>query len=53
MKKFFNQYIVLGIAALSLTLGTTSCKDYLDKEADTDVSPEAAFKNFTNFEGFV
>ncbi len=53
MKKYINQYIVLGIAALSLSLGTTSCKDYLDKEPDSDVNPETAFRNFVNFQGFV
>lgn len=30
-----------------------SCTDYLDKEADSTVSAEQAFKNFTNFQGFV
>ena len=30
-----------------------SCTDYLDKEPDSDVSAEEAFKNFTNFQGFV
>ena len=31
----------------------TSCEDYLDKEADSTVSEEEAFKNFTNFQGFI
>ena len=53
MKKIINQYIVLGIAALSLSLGMTSCTDYLDKEADSTVGEAEAFKNFTNFQGFV
>ncbi|MBO4826668.1 MAG: RagB/SusD family nutrient uptake outer membrane protein [Prevotella sp.] len=53
MKKYFYQYIIIGIAALSFTLGTTSCTDYLDKTPDSDVDPEIAFKNFTNFQGFV
>ena len=30
-----------------------SCTDYLDKEPDSDVNPEMAFMNFTNFQGFV
>jgi hypothetical protein len=34
-------------------LPLTSCTDYLDKEPDSDVSAEEAFKNFTNFQGFV
>lgn len=49
MKKF--QYILLGVAAL--TLGLSSCKDYLDKEPDSTVGENEAFKNFTNFQGFV
>ena len=44
-------------ACLALALGcslamTTSCTDYLDKSPDSDVSAEAAFKNFKNFQGF-
>ena len=53
MKKFINQYIFIGMAALSLTFGATSCTDYLDKEPDSDVGADEAFKNFTNFQGFV
>ncbi|MBR4921466.1 MAG: RagB/SusD family nutrient uptake outer membrane protein [Prevotella sp.] len=53
MKKFINQYIIIGIAALSLSLGMTSCKDYLDKAPESTVGEEEAFKNFTNFQGFV
>ena len=44
-------------ACLALALGcslalTTSCTDYLDKSPESDVSPQAAFKNFKNFQGF-
>ena len=52
MKKFRNIYII-GVAVLSLMFGATSCTDYLDKSPDSDVGPETAFKNFTNFQGFV
>lgn len=52
MKKI-NQYILLGVAAVSLSFGATSCKDYLDKSPDSDVNPEMAFQNFTSFQGFV
>jgi len=38
---------------LFMLLGFTSCTSYLDKEADSNVSKEEAFKNFTNFQGFV
>ena len=52
MKKL-NQYILLGVAAVSLSFGATSCKDYLDKSPDSDVNPEMAFQNFKSFQGFV
>ena len=52
MKKFSYLYII-GVAAMLFSLGTTSCTDYLDKTPDSDVNPETAFKNFTNFQGFV
>ena len=52
MKKFSKIYII-GIAALTMSLGMTSCTDYLDKEPDSTVGAEEAFKNFTNFQGFV
>ncbi len=49
MKKL--QYIIIGVAAL--TLGLSSCTDYLDKEPDSTVGENEAYKNFTNFQGFV
>ncbi|MBQ9231633.1 MAG: RagB/SusD family nutrient uptake outer membrane protein [Prevotella sp.] len=52
MKKM-NQYILLGVATVSLSFGATSCTDYLDKTPDSDVNPEMAFQNFTSFQGFV
>ena len=52
MKKFINKYII-GVAVMTLSLGATSCNDYLDKSPDSDVNPETAFKNFTAFQGFV
>ena len=52
MKKFSNIYII-GVAALAFSLGMTSCSDYLDKEPDSTVGADEAFKNFTNFQGFV
>ena len=53
MKTLLNKYLFLGFAALALSMGFTSCTDYLDKEPASDVDEEAAFKNFTNFQGFV
>jgi len=53
MKNVLNKYIYIGVTALAMTLVFSSCTDYLDKEPDSDVDEEAAFKNFTNFQGFV
>ena len=53
MKKHFNQYIVWAFAAVAFSWGMASCTDYLDKEPDSTVGESEAFKNFTNFEGFV
>ena len=50
MKKYIKYIICCGI--ISMMLGVTSCEDYLDKSAESTVSPEDAFKNFTNFQGF-
>ena len=43
----------MGCMMAGVTLFSASCTDYLDKSADSDVSPEAAYQNFTNFQGFV
>lgn len=51
MKKLFKIFIYLIVA--SITVSVASCEEYLDKEPMTDVSPEDAFKNFFNFQGFV
>ncbi len=50
MKKSILRYLTIGAMGI---LTATSCTDYLDKEPDSDVNPEEAFKNFTNFQGFV
>ncbi|MBQ5453829.1 MAG: RagB/SusD family nutrient uptake outer membrane protein [Bacteroidales bacterium] len=51
MKKIINILsVVLGLSSVG---NFTSCTDYLDKEPDSDVSTEAAFQNFNNFQGFV
>lgn len=39
--------------ALSLICGFASCTDYLDKIPDSTVNADEAFKNFTNFQGYV
>lgn len=50
ISKYKSAYLALALGC-SLAL-TTSCTDYLDKSPESDVSPEAAFKNFKNFQGF-
>jgi hypothetical protein len=52
MKRIYKSLIA--IFSVALFAGSlTSCEDYLDKEPDSDVNPEEAFKNFRNFQGFV
>ena len=48
-----KQNIVKLFCVLGLACGFTSCTDYLDKSPDSTVSAEQAFKNFTNFQGFI
>ena len=50
MKKSILRYLTIGAMGI---LTAASCTDYLDKEPDSDVNPEEAFKNFNNFQGFV
>ena len=50
MKKTF--IYVLG-ALFCMTLGLSSCTDYLDRDEQTVLSKEDAFKNFKNFQGYV
>ena len=45
--------IIKLFCVLGLACGFTSCTDYLDKSPDSTVSAEQAFKNFTNFQGYV
>lgn len=44
---------ILKCSLVLCLLGTViSCEDYLDKDPDTDISSDEAFKNFINFQGF-
>lgn len=52
MKRVYNSLFVAFTAMLAMG-SLTSCEDYLDKDPDSDVNPTEAFKNFTNFQGFV
>ena len=40
-------------ALLAGTISMTSCTDYLEKDAESVLQKEDAFKNFNNFQGFV
>ena len=40
-------------ALLAGTFSMTSCTDYLEKDAESVLQKEDAFKNFNNFQGFV
>lgn len=52
MKQIYRN--LLGGSLLSLAiLGFVACEDYLDKSPESIVSEEVAFKNFTNFQGYV
>ena len=40
-------------ALLAGTFGMTSCTDYLERDSESVLAKEDAFKNFTNFQGYV
>ena len=50
MKKHIKSLLLL--AFLGAVSGLASCKRFLDREPQSIVSEENAFKNFTNFQGF-
>lgn len=49
--KQYNKYLLAGLMAV--LVGSTSCTDYLDKAPESEISSNDAYKNFTNFQGFV
>ena len=49
--KTILKYYLFGLASLLFSLA--SCSDYLDKAPDSVISKDDAFKNFTNFQGYV
>lgn len=53
MEKIIKQYIAAGMLAMVASFGATSCTDYLDKKPESIVGAGEAFKNFTNFQGFI
>lgn len=48
-----NNIIYILFVFFSAGLMFTSCTDYLDRDSDSVLSEEDAFKNFNNFQGFV
>ena len=52
MKNIFKISIWLGLC-LMIGASLTSCEAYLDKEPDSTISEEAAFKDFRSFQGFI
>ena len=53
MNKYISKFVLMSALAVAGTLGTTSCKDYLDKAPETDYEATDPYKNFTNFQGFI
>lgn len=53
MKKIYKTFLWSSILSFMLGMSLTSCEDYLDKEPDSTVSGEEAFKNFINFQGYI
>ena len=51
MKNIYKTLVRGGL--IFILLGIASCTSYLDKNPDSNVSPDAAYKNFKNFQGFV
>ncbi|GAF04885.1 RagB/SusD family nutrient uptake outer membrane protein [Saccharicrinis fermentans] len=51
MKNIYKTFLFCGILALMAVL--YSCEDYLDRDPESIISEEVAFKNFTNFQGFI
>ncbi len=53
MKRIYKTILWAGFLSVMVGISFASCEDYLDKEPDSTVSGEEAFKNFMNFQGFI
>lgn len=49
---YIKKLSLMAVAALSVC-GLSSCEDYLDKDPDSTITEDTAFKNFTNLQGYV
>lgn len=52
MKKKYKS-LIIGGGILFLVFGFVSCETYLDKSPESTISEVEAFKNFTNFQGYI
>lgn len=52
MKKIYKS-LIIGGGILFLIFGLASCEAYLDKAPESTISEVEAFKNFTNFQGYI
>ena len=50
MKRYIN---ILSASLIAMSAFFTSCTDYLDKDPDSTVNMDDAFKNFYNFQGYI
>ncbi len=48
-----KKYIFWGFCILFSVVTLASCETYLDKTPESKISPDQAFKNWANFQGFV
>lgn len=53
MKNIYKTFLKSCILFLILGTSLASCEDYLDKEPDSTISGDDAFKNFMNFQGYI
>ena len=53
--KYYNNIksLLCGSLFLMACLSFTSCKDWLDKDPDSIVAEDEAFKNYRNFQGYI
>ena len=49
----YKKIVVMGMAVCGLTLSLGSCTDWLDKDPESIVAEDEAFKNFRNFQGYI
>lgn len=52
MKRTYITFLWISLLSI-IMFGLFSCEDYLEKTPESIVSEEEAFKNFTNFQGFI